>query len=96
MNNRFYVLKVTKTSQDTETRDFTPYDDPIIAKRKYHETLTSIGTGLKGIAVLLLDPWLNVVAKEIWTEPEPEPTPEPEPIEEPVEEPEPTEEPTEE
>lgn len=92
MNNRYYILTVTKTSTDTETRDFTPYNDLTIAQRKYHEALTGIGTGLKAIAVLLFDPWLNVIQKEIWTEPLPEPEPEPEPTPEPET---PEEEPTE-
>ena len=88
MNNRYYVLVVTKTSTDTETREFTPYNDLTVAQRKYHEALTGIGAGSKAIGVLLLDPWLNVIQKEIWTEPvvetEPEETPteETEPIEE--------------
>ena len=76
MNNRYYVLTVTKTSQDTETRDFKPYNDLTIAQRKYFEALTAIGTGVKAICVLLLDPWLNVVKREAWVEPESEPTPE--------------------
>lgn len=69
MNNRYYVLTVTKTSQDTETRDFTPYNDLTIAQRKYFEAITAIGTGVKAICVLLLDPWLNVVKREAWVEP---------------------------
>ena len=83
MNNRYYVLTVVKTSQDTETRDFAPYNDYVIALRKYHEALTGIGTGCKGIIVELFDPWLNIVAKETWVEPEPEPEPKPEPETEP-------------
>lgn len=79
MNNRYYVLTVVKTPQDTETRDFTPYNDYVIALRKYHEALTGIGTGCKGIIVELFDPWLNIVDKETWVEPQPEPKPEPEP-----------------
>lgn len=73
MNNRYYVLTVTKTAKDTETRDFSPYNDATTALRKYHEALMGIGTGLKAICVLLLDPWLNVIKRETWTIPtEPE------------------------
>lgn len=78
MNERYYVLVVTKTSKDTETRDFTPYNDLIVAQRKFHEALTGIGAGSKAIGVILFDPWLNVIQREIWIEPTPEPEPEPE------------------
>jgi len=76
MNNRYYLVVVKITSKDTEDRNFTPYDDLTVAQRKYHEALTGIGAGSKRICVALLDTYLNVVQKEVWTEPEPEPTPE--------------------
>lgn len=72
MNNRYYILDVKITSQDTETRALTPYDDLTVAQRKYHEALTGIGAGSKRICVALLDTYLNVVKKEVWVEPEPE------------------------
>lgn len=68
MNNRYYVLTITKTSEGTEARDFMPYSEEVTARRKYYQALTAIGTGLKGIVVLLLDPYLNVLKKDMWEE----------------------------
>jgi hypothetical protein len=76
MNNRYYILDIKLTSQNTEDRKLTPYDDLTVAQRKYHEALTGIGAGSKRICVALLDTYLNVVQKEVWVEPEPEPAPE--------------------
>lgn len=66
MENRYYVLETRITSQDTEVRNFTPYDVLETAQRKYHEALTGIGAGSKKIAVLLLDSNLNTIQKEVW------------------------------
>ena len=84
MENRYYVLEVTITSKDTETRKFTPYDVLETAQRKYHEALTGIGAGSKKIAVVLLDSNLNQIQKEVWiqAEDEEEETPEETPSEE--------------
>ena len=68
--NRHYVLLTTITSQDTETREFTPYNDHVIALRKYHEALTGIGTGCKRLCVSLLDQYLNIIKKEVWVAPD--------------------------
>ena len=78
MNNRYYILDIKLTSQGTETRNLTPYDDLTTAQRKYHEALTGIGAGSKRICVALLDTYLNTIQKEVWIEPEPEPEEEPE------------------
>ena len=67
--NRYYILDVKITSKDTETRNFTPYDDLTVAQRKYHEALTGIGAGSKRICVALLDTYLNIVEKKVWVEP---------------------------
>lgn len=69
MLNRYYILDVKITSQNTETRSLTPYDDLTVAQRKYHEALTGIGAGSKRICVALLDTYLNVIQKEVWIEP---------------------------
>ena len=69
MEGRYYVLVVTVTSKDTETRTFTPYDVLETAQRKYHEALCSIGAGPKKIAVVLLDCNLNPIQKEVWVKP---------------------------
>ena len=66
MGNRYYVLEVTVTSQDTETRKFTPYDNPDTAERKFFEAMTGIGGGSKKIMALLLDSNLNTIKKEVW------------------------------
>jgi hypothetical protein len=83
MDNRYYVLNVTLTSKETETRTITPYDDYVVALRKFHENLTGIGTGSKRICVALFDTYLNTIKKESWAIPEPEPEPTPEPTPEP-------------
>ena len=72
MNNRYYVLNVTITSKDTETRNFTPYDVLETAQRKYHEALCGIGAGSKKIAVVLFDSNLNQIQKEVWMQAEEE------------------------
>lgn len=73
---RYYILDVKLTSNDTETRNLTPYDDLTVAQRKYHEALTGIGAGSKRICVALLDTYLNIIQKEVWIEPVEEETPE--------------------
>ena len=61
MEGRYYVLSITLTSQDTEQRVLTPYDDLDTAKRKYHEAFAGIGGGPKFISCAVLDRYLNVV-----------------------------------
>lgn len=67
--NRYYILDVKLTSQDTEDRKLTPYGDLTTAQRKYHETLCGIGAGSKRICVALLDTYLNIIQKEVWVDP---------------------------
>lgn len=66
MNERWYVLVVKITSQDTEDRSLTPYDVKETAYRKFFEAMTGIGAGSKKITACLLDADLNTVKRELW------------------------------
>lgn len=69
---RYYLITVKITSQDTEDRNLTPYDDINTATRKFHEAFNSIGGGSKKISVMLLDKDFGIVKSEVWTLPEEE------------------------
>lgn len=77
MNNRYYVVSVTITSQGTEQRNFTAYDNKDNALRKFYEAFASVGAGPQKISALLLDSNLYPIKSDNW-EKELEPTPEPE------------------
>lgn len=70
INKRLYVLEITTTSQGTEERHFTPYDNTETAYRKFYEPLTKIGAGPKKIVVGLYDSDLNQIKRESWEKPE--------------------------
>lgn len=63
---RWYVLNVTITSSGAEQRTFTPYDDEVVATRKFYEPFNSIGAGPQKITVILFDSNLNIVKREQW------------------------------
>jgi hypothetical protein len=67
---RYYLIVVKITSQDTEDRQLTPYDDINIATRKFHEAFNSIGGGSKKISAMILDDKFGIVKSEVWTLPE--------------------------
>ncbi len=67
---RYYLITVKITSQDTEDRQLTPYDDLTTATRKFHEAFNSIGGGSKKISVMILDSNFGIVKTEVWTLPE--------------------------
>lgn len=52
---RWYVLKITITSQGSEDRSLTPYDDFDTAQRKWHECFNVIGGGPQRISAVILD-----------------------------------------
>lgn len=81
MNERWYVLVVKITSQDTEDRSFTPYTNKETAYRKYFEAMTGIGAGSKKITACLMDNDLNTIKREMWIQAK-EPAPEDESSEE--------------
>ena len=64
---RYYLIVVKITSQDTEDRSLTPYDDITTATRKFHEAFNSIGGGSKKISAMLLDSNFGIVKSEVWT-----------------------------
>lgn len=70
MNERWYVLVVKITSQDTEDRSFTPYNVKETAYRKYFEAMTGIGAGSKKITACLMDSDLNTIKREMWIQEE--------------------------
>lgn len=67
---RYYLITVKITSQDTEDRNLTPYDDLTTATRKFHEAFNSIGGGSKKISAMILDSNFGIVKTEVWTLPE--------------------------
>lgn len=67
---RYYLIVVKITSQDTEDRQLTPYDDINTATRKFHEAFNSIGGGSKKISAMILDSNFGIVKTEVWTLPE--------------------------
>lgn len=67
---RYYLIVVKITSQDTEDRSLTPYDDINTATRKFHEAFNSIGGGSKKISAMLLNEDFGIVKSEVWTLPE--------------------------
>ena len=73
MNERYYVTVIKITSQGTEERSFTPYDDKDTAIRKFHEAFNVIGGGPKYIAAEVQDRYFNVVEgkKDFWQLEEP-------------------------
>lgn len=75
MEERYYVVAVTTTSNGSEQRGITPYTDLETAQRKFFEPLGSIGAGPLKICVLLLDKYLNVIKHETWEHVEPEEEP---------------------
>lgn len=76
MENRYYVLSIKITSNGSEERNLTPYDNLDTAKRKYHEAFNTIGGGPKYIAAEVLDRYLNIIPnfKDYWIEEEAENT----------------------
>ena len=68
---RVYILSVTITSNGSEDRHFTPYDDPATAERKFHEPFNVAGGGPKKITVVMLDENLREVPGYYhqWVEP---------------------------
>lgn len=75
MEERYYVVSVTTTSNGSEQRGITYYTDLETALRKFFEPLESIGAGPLKICVLLLDKYLNVIKHETWEHVEPEEEP---------------------
>ncbi len=67
---RYYLITVKITSQDTEDRSLTPYDDINTATRKFHEAFNTIGGGSKKISAMILDEKFGIVKSEVWTAPE--------------------------
>lgn len=59
MEQRWYVFKVLITSNGSEERSLTPYDDHDTALRKWHECFNTIGGGPKFISATLLDRYMN-------------------------------------
>ena len=57
--NRQYLVVVKITSNGSEDRSFTPYDDPDVALRKFHDAFNVIGGGPKQIGAALLDFYMN-------------------------------------
>lgn len=73
MEERYYLVTIKVTSQGTEERALTPYDNYDTALRKFHEAFNVIGGGPKYIGAVILDRGINELKAEIWTE---EPAPE--------------------
>lgn len=63
---RYYLVVVKITSQDTEDRQLTPYDDKDTAYRKFHEAFASIGGGSKKISAMLLTEDFGIEKTEVW------------------------------
>lgn len=63
---RWYVLNVTITSSGAEQRTFTPYEDEVVATRKFYEPFGNVGAGPQKITVILFDYDLNIVKREQW------------------------------
>ena len=78
MEERYYLVVVKVTSNGSEERNLTPYDDYNTALRKFHEAFNVIGGGPKYIAVTILEKSMfSEVKCEVWRE-----AVEPEPVEE--------------
>ena len=58
---RLYLETITITSNDTEQRALTPYDNEETAIRKYHETFAGVGAGPKFISARLHDKYNNAL-----------------------------------
>lgn len=63
---KYYLLTITITSQDTEDRKLTPYEDHNTALRKFHEAFNTIGAGPKKISAMLLTEDLGIERVEVW------------------------------
>lgn len=64
---RYYLVVVKITSQDTEDRQLTPYDNKDTAYRKFHEAFGSIGSGSKKISAMLLTEDFGIEKTEVWS-----------------------------
>lgn len=63
---KWYIVKITITSNGAETRNLDSYDIYNTALRKFHEAFNTIGGGPKKIGAMLLDEEMNVLKREIW------------------------------
>lgn len=68
MEGRVYLLTIKTLSSGNEERNLTPYDDPDVALRKFHEAFNVIGGGPTYISAAILDRNLNTLKGEVWKE----------------------------
>lgn len=66
MEERYYLVTIKVTSQGTEERNLTPYDDYNTALRKFHEAFNVIGGGPTYISALILDRAMHELKVEVW------------------------------
>lgn len=69
---KYYVVEVTTTSNGSENRSISPYDNEETALRKFYAPLGNIGAGPIKICVLLLDEYFEVLEKKVWEHVEPD------------------------
>ena len=72
---KYYLITIITNSQETETRNLTPYDNKETALRKFHEAFNTIGAGSKEIYAELIEKNDNnnefrysIIKRETWTE----------------------------
>lgn len=63
---RYYLVVITTTSQDTEDRKLTAYDDLDTSIRKFHEAFSTVGAGPKKVMAFLFDSNGFTLKQEIW------------------------------